>query len=101
MSVEVAAAKVESPIGQLIRQHRTRIGLTQRELADFSTVSVRAIRDLEHGKARRPRMDTVRLIADGLRLGPRARADLEHAAHHGVTGWGMLAGYESHPPGPP
>ncbi len=76
-------------IGALIRGHRLRIGLTQRELADLSTISVRAIRDLEKGKALRPRADTVRLIADGLRLGPRARAALEDAARrtpHGATG---------------
>lgn len=70
-------------IGALIRGHRLRIGLTQRELADLSTISVRAIRDLEKGKALRPRADTVRLIADGLRLGPRARAALEDAARRG------------------
>ncbi|EST38316.1 hypothetical protein N566_08130 [Streptomycetaceae bacterium MP113-05] len=70
-------------LGSLIRGHRLRIGLTQRELADFSTISVRAIRDLEKGKAQRPRTDTIRLIADGLRLGPRARAALEEAAQRG------------------
>ncbi|WP_329613105.1 helix-turn-helix domain-containing protein [Streptomyces brevispora] len=70
-------------LGSLIRGHRLRIGLTQRQLADLSTISVRAIRDLEKGKAQRPRTDTVRLIADGLRLGPRARTVLEEAARRG------------------
>ncbi|MFJ5098298.1 helix-turn-helix domain-containing protein [Streptomyces sp. NPDC088557] len=75
-------------LGALIRSHRLRIGLTQRELADLSTISVRAIRDLEQGKATRPRADTVRLMADALRLGARARTALEAAAHQGrcVTG---------------
>ncbi|WP_282697744.1 helix-turn-helix domain-containing protein [Streptomyces sp. CC208A] len=73
-------------LGALIRGHRLRIGLTQRELADLSTISVRAIRDLEKGKALRPRADTVRLIADALRLGPRARAALEEAARRGHQG---------------
>lgn len=68
---------------QLLRRHRSRVGLTQRELADLSTVSVRAIRDLEQGRALRPRPDTVRLIAEGLRLGSRARHDLEVAADPG------------------
>ncbi|WP_069169913.1 helix-turn-helix domain-containing protein [Streptomyces griseus] len=67
------------PLGSLIRGHRLRIGLTQRELADLSTISVRAIRDLEKGKAQRPRTDTLRLIADALRLGPRSRTALEAA----------------------
>ncbi|WP_412076314.1 helix-turn-helix domain-containing protein [Streptomyces xanthophaeus] len=85
LSTDSAAA----PLGSLIRAHRLRIGLTQRELADLSTISVRAIRDLEQGKARRPRPDTVRLMADALRLGPRARSVLEAAAHQGrATGHG-------------
>ncbi|MFE0644896.1 helix-turn-helix domain-containing protein [Streptomyces sp. NPDC058877] len=73
-------------IGTLIRGHRLRIGLTQRELADLSTISVRAIRDLEKGKAQRPRADTVRLLADGLRLGLRARTALEEAVRRGHRG---------------
>ncbi|MGW1469505.1 helix-turn-helix domain-containing protein [Streptomyces sp. NPDC002308] len=72
-----------APLGSLIRRHRLRIGLTQRELADLSTISVRAIRDLEKGKAQRPRTETVRLIADALRLGPRSRTELEAAARGG------------------
>jgi transcriptional regulator with XRE-family HTH domain len=93
--------EVANAFGRLIRHHRTRIGLTQRELADFSTVSERAIRDLEHGRATRPRNDTVRLIADGLRLGPRARAALESAAYQGRVGSPLKADYDARPPGPP
>ncbi|MEW2126564.1 helix-turn-helix domain-containing protein [Streptomyces sp. NPDC007259] len=77
-----------APLGSLIRGHRLRIGLTQRELADLSTISVRAIRDLEKGKAQRPRTDTVRLIADALRLGPRSRTALEAAARRGPRAGG-------------
>ncbi|MFD3329023.1 helix-turn-helix domain-containing protein [Streptomyces sp. NPDC058701] len=100
-TADVAAALTsvrDTPrLGMLIRTHRLRIGLTQRELADLSTISVRAIRDLEQGKARRPRPDTVRLMADALRLGARARAALEAAAQQGrATG----AGWEQ-PPAPP
>ncbi|MFI5982183.1 helix-turn-helix domain-containing protein [Streptomyces sp. NPDC051555] len=85
-------------LGALIRAHRLRIGLTQRELADLSTISVRAIRDLEQGKARRPRTDTVRLMAEALRLGPRARAALEAAAQAGRGGGRDALG---EPPAPP
>ncbi|MFF0886853.1 AAA family ATPase [Streptomyces sp. NPDC003456] len=76
-------ARQTTAIGALIRSHRLRIGLTQQELADLSTISVRALRDLEQGKARRPRSGTVQLVADALRLGPRARAALEEAAQQG------------------
>ncbi|MFY1676227.1 helix-turn-helix domain-containing protein [Streptomyces sp. WMMC905] len=38
-------------------------GLTQQQLADFAALSVRTIRDLEHGRVERPRQDTLRLLA--------------------------------------
>jgi transcriptional regulator with XRE-family HTH domain len=66
--------------GALLRSSRVRRGLTQLQLADLSTVSVRTIRDLEMGRVRRPRRDTVRLIADGLGLTGRARARFAAAA---------------------
>ncbi|MFD6891550.1 AAA family ATPase [Streptomyces sp. NPDC059957] len=97
VAAAVPLAQEDTRLGVLIRAHRLRIGLTQRELADLSTISVRAIRDLEQGKARRPRPDTLRLMGDALRLGPRARASLEAAVQRGrVTG----AGWEQ-PPAPP
>lgn len=65
---------------ELIHRYRTRLGMTQRQLADLSTVSVRGIRDLERGRATRPRRETVRLLADALRLDGRRRAALEVAA---------------------
>jgi transcriptional regulator with XRE-family HTH domain len=71
---------VECDFGKLLRTIRTRRGLTQRQLADLSTVSVRAIRDLESGRANRPRTDTVRLIADGLGLRGTARSEFESAS---------------------
>ncbi|MEU3478424.1 helix-turn-helix domain-containing protein [Streptomyces sp. NPDC033754] len=54
--------------GGLLRDHRRRSGMTQQQMADLATLSVRAIRDLESGRARRPRQETVRLLADVLRL---------------------------------
>ncbi|RSN32735.1 hypothetical protein DMC61_11105 [Amycolatopsis sp. WAC 04169] len=72
----------EGPVrfGSLLRSHRHSLGTTQRLLAARSTVSVRAIRDLENGRVCRPRRDTVRLIAAGLGLSGQARADFERAA---------------------
>jgi transcriptional regulator with XRE-family HTH domain len=67
------------PFGGLLKAWRTRRGATQQQLADLSTISVRAIRDLEFGRVARPRQDTVRLIADALRLTGRARAEFEAA----------------------
>ncbi|WP_434446219.1 helix-turn-helix domain-containing protein [Lentzea sp. E54] len=70
--------------GELLRTHRIGAGLTQQQLADFAMVSVRAIRDLECGRTRSPRAETVRLLADGLRLDEGSRADLRQAG--GRTG---------------
>ncbi len=66
--------------GMLLQDYRKQAGMTQIQLAGFSTVSVRAIRDLELGKALRPRRETVRLLAEGLRLTGGRRAALELAA---------------------
>lgn len=68
------------PLAGLFRGERLRMGLTQRELADLSTVSVRAIRDLERGATVRPQRDTVRLLAETLRLDADCRHLLENLA---------------------
>ncbi|WP_233621751.1 helix-turn-helix domain-containing protein [Amycolatopsis sp. WAC 04182] len=81
-ALEATTPANESPtrFGKLLRSHRHSLGTTQRLLAARSTVSVRAIRDLEHGRVGRPRRDTVRLIAAGLGLTGQARAEFERAA---------------------
>lgn len=68
--------RTRQDLGVRLRDHRQRAGLTQRQLADLTTVSVRAIRNLEQGKVLSPRPDTVRLLADGLRLGSAQRETL-------------------------
>lgn len=65
---------------ELVRSSRLQAGLTQQQLADLSALSVRAVRDLEAGRVRQPRRDTVRLLADALRLGPEATSALIGAA---------------------
>jgi transcriptional regulator with XRE-family HTH domain len=54
--------------GRRLRNLRLQIGLSQKQLARSSALSVRAIRDLENGKVRQPRADTLRLLADALGL---------------------------------
>ncbi|MEU2155192.1 helix-turn-helix domain-containing protein [Streptomyces sp. NPDC019396] len=66
--------------GALLRVRRERVGLTQQVLADHATLSVRAIRDMETGRVQRPRQETVRLLADALRLEGRNRSNFEAAA---------------------
>jgi len=82
---EPDAERETGRFGALLQYYRRRTGLTQTQLADFSTISVRAIRDLEAGRARRPRRDTVRLLADALRLSDERRSTLEAAAGRGTA----------------
>jgi transcriptional regulator with XRE-family HTH domain len=64
--------------GQLLAARRW-AGMTQEQLAGLSTVSVRAIRDLEQGRVLQPRRETLRLLTDAMGLGAARRAALEMA----------------------
>ncbi|MFE9429213.1 helix-turn-helix domain-containing protein [Kitasatospora sp. NPDC006697] len=76
----VATHTSNSRFSVLLRNARKRAGMTQRQLAELSTVSVRAIRDLELEHTQAPRTQTIALLADALRLGTARRAELEAAA---------------------
>ncbi|QHY99228.1 Helix-turn-helix protein [Streptomyces sp. S4.7] len=67
-------------LSDVVHAHRRDAGLTQRQLADLSGLSERAIRDLESGRAANPRRETIRLLGDALRLGTDQRVRLEVAA---------------------
>jgi tetratricopeptide (TPR) repeat protein/transcriptional regulator with XRE-family HTH domain len=66
--------------GDLLRQLRCSLGVTQEDLARLAGISQRGLRDLEHGKVVRPRRSTIDGLARGLRLAPEARAELVAAA---------------------
>ncbi len=68
------------PLAALLKQARMEADLTQEALAERAGVSVRRIRDLERGTAHRPRVDTVRLLAEALGLPPDAHAAFVAAA---------------------
>jgi len=57
-----------SPFGELLLLHRVAAGLSQRQLAERSGVSERAVRDLERGAVAAPRMSSVRALATALGL---------------------------------
>ncbi|WP_347178151.1 helix-turn-helix transcriptional regulator [Streptomyces sp. LX-29] len=88
MSVSAPTAR----FSDVLRDFRLQIGMTQKELADFSTLSVRAIRDLEHGRVNRPRKETIRLLAKALGLDGLQRAAFEAVAsrRHRGGGGGMV-----------
>ena len=72
--------RIQPPsFGELLRGHRVAAGLSQGALADLAGLSLRAINDLERGARRAPHRDTVRLLADALRIADQERADFEAA----------------------
>ena len=66
--------------GGLLRRHRREAGLSQEKLAELAGLSVDAIAALERGRRRAPRAQTLRLLADALRLGDADVAALTAAA---------------------
>jgi transcriptional regulator with XRE-family HTH domain len=71
---------VTSRFGALLRKWRQRAGLSQEALAERAELGIRTIRGLETGERRDPRVGTVRLLADALRLNGAERAELFAAA---------------------
>jgi DNA-binding SARP family transcriptional activator/tetratricopeptide (TPR) repeat protein/DNA-binding XRE family transcriptional regulator len=50
-------------VGRLLRERRRRAGLTQQEVAARAGMSLRALRDIEQGRVRRPRAASLRRLA--------------------------------------
>ncbi|WP_254897839.1 BTAD domain-containing putative transcriptional regulator [Kitasatospora sp. NA04385] len=69
-----------SGFGALLRELRTRAGINQQTTATRAGLSARALRDLEHGRVRRPRARTVHRLADALALTTDQAAALRTAA---------------------
>ena len=69
-----------SPFGVLLLRLRLEAQLSQEALAERARMSVDAISALERGTRRRPRFDTVALLAAALRLDDGARRAFEAAA---------------------
>ncbi|TDT40095.1 helix-turn-helix protein [Streptomyces sp. BK208] len=68
---------------EMLMRTRLRSGITQQQLADLSTISSRAIRNLEKGHVRHPRKETVKLLADALRIDGSTRYRLLKLAVEG------------------
>ena len=66
--------------GKSLRRHRLDAGMTQEQLAEFSSVSARAVRDLERGVTRSPRSETISLLAQALGLTTEETRALRAAA---------------------
>jgi predicted ATPase/transcriptional regulator with XRE-family HTH domain len=68
-----------SVLGELLKRHRLRAGLTHEGLAERSALSARTISDLERGVSRRPRRETIDLLSQALQLSPDERSALQVA----------------------
>lgn len=66
--------------GPVLRRFRKAAGLSQERLAEVSGVSVEAIKTLEAGRRRSPRVKTLELLSDGLGLDADQCAELQAAA---------------------
>lgn len=62
--------------GTVLRQFREAAGLSQERLAERAGLSLRGISDLERGVRTTPRLETVRLLAEGLELDEQGAAEL-------------------------
>ena len=63
-----SAPPPDGSFGALLRAFRHRAYLSQEQLAARAELSERTVRNLEAGRVRSPRNDTVRLLADALAL---------------------------------
>ncbi|WP_345053060.1 AAA family ATPase [Streptomyces rameus] len=85
----------------LLQNARRRAGLTQAQLAGLATVSVRAIRDLEQGRVRNPRKETLKLLANAMRMSDARRIELELAADAHAAGRVLQSLYSAELAAPP
>jgi transposase len=85
----VSAPSWPGSFGTLLRARRHRAYLSQEQLAARAELSERTVRNLEAGRVRSPRTDTVLLLADALQLSEPERESWFEAArgvnHHQPT----------------
>jgi|SRR5215813_3480947 len=84
MEQPVSAPPAAGSFGALVRAGRHRALLSQEQLAARAKLSERTVRNLEAGRVRSPRADTVRLLAGALQLGGPER-ERWFAAARGVS----------------
>jgi tetratricopeptide (TPR) repeat protein/transcriptional regulator with XRE-family HTH domain len=77
--------------GRLLKQFRVAAGLTQEELAERAGLSPKSIGDLETGRRRTPRRDTLALLTEALHLTADERTALEATARRHVSADGAAA----------
>jgi transcriptional regulator with XRE-family HTH domain len=84
--------------GAMLRKFRARALCTQEELAEQSGISARHIRQIEAGRVSTPRLSTIRILADALRLSPAEREIFHRAAQQPVPLEAVHSGQRKSPP---
>ena len=69
-------------VSALVRHHRVAAGLSQEALSEKAGVSVRGLSDLERGRSRAPRLDTLNRLSEALGLDDAQRLALVQASGH-------------------
>ncbi|RSM46114.1 XRE family transcriptional regulator [Amycolatopsis balhimycina DSM 5908] len=82
----------QSPFGKLLLSCRRAAGLSQAQLAEASGVSVRALRELERGRAQAAQQRSAEVLADALGLAGRERALFLAVAKEGRRRGGRSSG---------
>lgn len=90
-----------SELGAAIGRLRRLAGFTQAQLAETAGLSIGLVRDLEQGRTRSPRWDSIEALAGALDLDANGRADLGTALDRGFTAGRFHDGHRLEPqPGP-
>src|SRR5262249_22918896 len=102
MEQPVNVSPPPASFGALLRERRHRACLSQEQLAACAELSERTVRNLEAGRVRSPRADTVRLLAGALRLSEPEREIWLEAARGGppqraARAWAARRGQEAGP----
>ena len=71
---------MERSFASVLRHYRVIAGLSQEALAERAGISVRGVSDLERGRSRAPRLDTLRRLSDAMELGTADREILRRAS---------------------
>ena len=77
-----AAMSHSTSVSALVRHHRVAAGLSQEALSEKAGVSVRGLSDLERGRSRAPRLDTLNRLSEALGLDDAQRLALVQASGH-------------------
>jgi transcriptional regulator with XRE-family HTH domain len=75
-----ASSSAAARLGRALAAFRRRAGLSQEDVAERASLSVRGLRNLELGLVERPRHSTVAALTAALGMSPEAAADVDRLA---------------------